>query len=75
MLNINIKKVYELTYQQLLVYGVHLGHTFANSVLFAAWLVYTYKDQVLIINIFKTFFMMKLGFRCLSSAVYYRCPI
>lgn len=33
---LNIKKVYELTYQQLLVYGVHSGHTIANSVLFAA---------------------------------------
>jgi len=30
------KKYFDLTYQQLLIYGVHLGHTLANSLMYAA---------------------------------------
>lgn len=29
-------------YSSLILYGVHIGHTFANSVAFSAWLIYTY---------------------------------
>jgi hypothetical protein len=29
-------KEFDVTYQQLLIYGVHLGHTFANSLMYAA---------------------------------------
>lgn len=70
-----MKKYFELTYQQLLIYGIHLGHTFSNSIMYAAWLVYTYKENMLIMNIYKTFYTMKVGFRFFNAAVYTRSPI
>lgn len=44
---------------QLLLYGVHIGHRFRNSSLYAGWLVFTYTYKTLIINLYKTI----LGFR------------
>lgn len=70
-----MKKFYELTYQQLLVFGVHVGHSFANSILYAAWLVYTYKQNILIMNIFKSLYVLKAGLRCFSICVLHRGPI
>lgn len=64
-----------LTYQQLLIYGVHVGHSFANSVLFSSWLVYTYTQNILIINLYKTLIMLKVGFVGIGSACISQSPI
>lgn len=45
----------QITYNQLLVYGIHVGHSFANSILYAAWLVYSYTQNILIIIYIKHF--------------------
>lgn len=65
----------KITYSQLLLYGVHVGHSFANSILFAAWLVYARTKNILIINLYKTLLMWKLGFRCISKACWQRSPV
>ena len=64
-----------ITYSQLLVHGIHVGHSFANSILYSAWLVYSYTQNILIINLYKTFFMWKIGLRGIAFACRMRSPI
>lgn len=64
-----------VTYTQLLLYGIHIGHSFVNSILYAAWMVYSYTRNLLLINLYKTFWMWKIGFRVLASACWIRGPI
>jgi len=65
----------KLVYWQLLLYGVHVGHSFTNSIIFSAWLTYTYRQNILIINLFKTVLMFKNGYVGLSSASHFSGPI
>ena len=57
-----------LTYWQLLLWGCHVGHSFKNSIIFSAWLVYTYRQNILIINLFKTMWLLKNGYNSLTAA-------
>jgi ribosomal protein S2 len=50
-----------LIFWQLLLYGVHVGHRFRNSSLYAGWLVFTYTYKTLIINLYKTILGFKNG--------------
>lgn len=50
-----------LIFWQLLLYGVHIGHRFRNSSLYAGWLVFTYTYKTLIINLYKTILGFKNG--------------
>jgi ribosomal protein S2 len=59
----------------LLLYGVHIGHSFLNSIAFAGWLVYTYKQNILIINLFKTTIVIKNGYTSINQAVKFLNPI
>lgn len=65
----------KVTYSQLLMYGIHVGHTFANSLLFSAWLVYSYIRNILIINLYKSIYQWKVGFLGLAAACRDRAPI
>jgi ribosomal protein S2 len=65
----------KITYSQLLLYGIHVGHSFANSLLYSSWLVYSYTKQILIINLYKTFILWKIGFRSVALACWARSPI
>ncbi len=65
----------KLVYWQLLLYGVHVGHSFSNSIIFSAWLTYTYRQNILIINLFKTVLMFKNGYVGLSAACHFSGPI
>ena len=65
----------EITYVQLLLYGVHIGHSFKNSILYTSWLVYTYSQNILIINLFKSLYSMRSGFIGLNMACHYRNPV
>lgn len=65
----------EMTYHQLLLYGIHVGHSFSNSILFSAWLVYTYIQNILIINLVKTLKSWKSGFRAISYACWTQGPV
>lgn len=67
--------LFTFTYQQLLTYGVHIGHSISNSILYAAWLVYTYKQNILIINMYKTLQLLNVGLRCFALSVYHRSPV
>lgn len=65
----------KITYSQLLLYGVHVGHSFSNSLLYSSWLVYTHSDNILIINLYKSIFLWKSGFFGLAYACKYKSPI
>lgn len=65
----------KITYSQLLLYGIHVGHSFSNSILYSAWLVYSYTQNLLIINLYKTLIMWKQGFRSIAFATWSRSPI
>lgn len=64
-----------LTFSQLLLYGVHVGHSFSNSILYSSWLVYSHTHNILIINLYKTFVMWKIGFRGIATACKSRSPV
>lgn len=55
-------KSYRLAYWQLLLYGIHVGHSFKNSIFYSAWLVFTYRQNILIINLYKTILGFKNGY-------------
>lgn len=70
-----MKLRFSLTYASLILYGVHIGHTFFNSILFSSWLVYTYTQNILIINLFKSILLLRVGFWSINAAVYLQSPI
>lgn len=65
----------KLVYWQLLLYGVHVGHSFKNSTIFSGWLVYTYRQNILIINLFKTMLLLKNGYAGINAACQFAGPI
>lgn len=65
----------KVSYNQLLLYGIHIGHTFSNSLLFSAWLVYSYVKNILIINLYKSIYQWKTGFFGIAAACKTRSPI
>ena len=65
----------KVTYNQLLFYGIHIGHTFSNSLIFSSWLVYSYIKNILIINLYKSIYQWKIGFFGLASACKIKGPI
>lgn len=69
------KKVLNFSYNQLILYGVHMGHSFLNSILYTSWLIYSYASDILIINIYKTIYMLRSGFTLLRGVCYLRAPI
>ena len=52
-----------------MLYGVHVGHSFLNSIFYTAWLVYSYTQNILILNLFKTIRGMKSGLASIIGAV------
>lgn len=70
-----MEKFLNVTFNQLLLYGVHVGHSFSNSVLYSAWLVYTYMQNILIINLSKSIFLLKTGFSGIANACVFRGPV
>jgi small subunit ribosomal protein S2 len=58
----------KLVYWQLLLYGCHVGHSFKNSIIFSGWMIYTYRQDILIINLFKTIWLLRIGYKALNAA-------
>ena len=67
--------ILSLVYWQLLLYGVHVGHSFANSIVFSGWLVYTFRQIILIINLFKTTLSFKNGYISINHAIGLSGPV
>ena len=65
----------KLDYFQLISLGIHIGHSFKNCLLFAAWLIYGFRQEISIISLFRFVSMFRLGFSFINSAVFKRRPI
>lgn len=66
---------FKITYIQLLMYGVHVGHSFENSLLYTAWLVYTYCQNLLIMNLYKSIYILRAGLICIRTSCYIKGPV
>lgn len=66
---------FNVTYSHLILHGVHIGHSFFNSILFSSWLIYTYVQNILIINLFKSVLLLRAGFWSINAACYLQCPV
>lgn len=64
-----------IDYNKIILYGMHVGHSFLNSVFYTAWLVYTYTQNILIINLFKTLRGFRSGLTSIIAAVNTYNPI
>lgn len=52
----------QMVFWQLLLYGVHLGHSFRNSHFYAGWFIFTHNVKMYIINMYKTLLGFRNGF-------------
>lgn len=64
-----------LIYWQLLLYGIHVGHTMKNSNIYAGWFVYTYRQNILIMNLFKSILLFKNGYIGIDGACRFKGAI
>lgn len=65
----------DFSYNIAMLYGIHVGHSFLNSLFYTAWLIYTFTSNILIINLFKTIRGLKSGLASLIAAVSSYQPI
>ena len=59
-----------IAYSQLIKMGVHIGHTYRNSFLYASWLIYGFRQEIAVINLYKFVHMFRIGFSCLDMAIF-----
>lgn len=64
-----------MAYFQLIRLGVHIGHTYKNTVLYASWLIYGFRQDIAVINLYKFINMFRIGLSCLDAAVFKFSPI
>lgn len=65
----------QLSYSQLLVIGVHVGHSLANSSIYAAWMVTAFRQLLTIINLYKSLIMFRNSFLLLTNLVHKQAPV
>jgi hypothetical protein len=46
----------KITYVQLLLYGVHIGHSLSNTLLYSSWLIYGVVKNLTLIICIKLYF-------------------
>lgn len=68
-------KFHKFNYLQLIRLGIHIGHSFRNTVYYASWLIYGFRKDISVINLFRFVGMMRLGFLFVDSAVSKCLPI
>lgn len=66
---------FNFTFIQLILQGVHLGHTIKNTVFYARWMLFATRQGLWIINLFKTVHLLKIGLYVIGSLVRSKMPI
>ena len=66
---------FNLNYNQLLLYGVHVGHSLSNTLLYSAWMVSAFRQSISIINLFKSIIMFRFSFLLLTNIISLHGPI
>lgn len=59
----------------MLYYGVHLGHSLANSNPLCGWMISGHRQGLLLIDLFKFSYMLRVGLFALEGAVRHRGPV
>lgn len=65
----------QFRYEHLINLGVHLGHNYENSLIESAWMVYAFRERLLIIDLFKFLRIIRIAFDVIKHAINKRCPI
>ena len=63
------------TYSQLLIHGIHVGHSYRNTHFYALWLVFMRRQGLFILNIFKTVVTLRSGIKAVSAAAAFFQPV
>ena len=58
-----------LTISQLLFYNVHIGHKMKNAPLFVAWMIYGKRQNLWIINLKLTIYMLSLSVKLVNKLI------
>jgi ribosomal protein S2 len=66
---------FNLNYNQLLLYGIHVGHSLSNTLLYSAWMISAFRQSISIINLFKSIVMFRISFLVLTNIVSVSNPV
>jgi small subunit ribosomal protein S2 len=58
-----------ISYTQLIIYGVHIGHSINNTMLYASWMLYAIRQKIWIINLVKTMSMLRYAFPIIKFTI------
>ena len=70
-----MKPFFHFNYNQLILYGVHVGHNFSNTLLFSSWMIFAFRQNISIVNLFKTVIMFRFSFSILSTIISFYGPV
>ena len=62
-------------YSSLISYGIHVGHSFQNTVLYSAWLVLAFRQDIALINLFKFVISFRASSILLANLIQCYYPI
>lgn len=57
------------------MYGVHVGHSLMNTLLYSAWMISAFRQSISIINLFKSLTMFRISFLIVSNIISLHNPI
>ncbi len=66
---------FALNYNQLLMHGVHIGHSLSNTLWYSASMISAFRQSVAIINLFKSLTMFRISFLIISNITALHNPI
>lgn len=66
---------FDLQFSQLMSYGVHIGHTRRNTLVGAAWMISSFRQDVAVINLWKSIYILKVTFFFVSNIIAFLGPI
>lgn len=55
--------------------GVHIGHRYYNSTIYAAWMIYAYRQDICIINLTKFIRYFRVGFTFIDGSLFRYRPV
>ena len=65
----------KVSYKQLALYGVHIGHSVNNLTLYSSWMVLGSRQGLCLINMFKFMYMFRGGLFIMQALIRRRSPI
>jgi small subunit ribosomal protein S2 len=66
---------FRLSFSQLVSLGVHIGHSFANSLIYSSWMIYAFRQELCLMNLYKFVYMFRMGFNFIDHSIFKGRPI